>query len=135
LRDRVTDIPLLAEHFVRCFNKKLDKRIAKISKKTIKQLQAYTWPGNIRELENIIERAVILSTGPSLSVEPLLNPEFNEEDKMLPLAEYERKYIIKVLKTTYWRVDGAQGAARILDMHPETLRSRMRKLEIKRPGV
>jgi len=135
LRDRVSDIPLLAEHFVKHFNNKLDKNITKISKKTIKQLQTYTWPGNIRELENIIERAIIISTGPSLSVEPLLNPEFNEEDKMLPLAEYERKYIIKVLEKTYWRVDGAQGAARILDMHPETLRSRMRKLEIKRPGA
>ena len=135
LRDRISDIPLLAEHFVKQFNRKLNKNIKKISLKTIKQLQSYSWPGNIRELENIIERATIISQGTSLSVEPLLKPDFEEENKFVPLAEYEREYIIKVLKKTYWRVDGPEGAARILDMHPETLRSRMRKLEIKRPGV
>ena len=134
LRDRITDIQLLAEHFIKHFNHKLDKNIYKIPKKTIKQLQAYSWPGNIRELENIIERATIISQGASLLIEPLLKPEFEEEDQLLPLAEYERNYIIKVLEKAFWRVDGPQGAARILDMHPETLRSRMRKLEIKRPN-
>ncbi|MCK5758906.1 MAG: sigma 54-interacting transcriptional regulator [Clostridiales bacterium] len=135
LRDRISDIPILAEHFIKRFNRILGKSITKISKKTIRQLQAYSWPGNIRELENIIERAIIISNGASLTVEPLLKPGFLEESKFLPLAEYERNYIIKVLEKTYWRVDGPQGAARILDMHPETLRSRMRKLEIKRPGA
>ncbi len=133
LRDRISDIPLLAEHFVKQFNLKLDKNIKKIPIKTIKQLQNYSWPGNIRELENIIERAVIISRGSSLSVEPIIEPKFEEGDGLLPLTEYERQYIIKVLEKTYWRVEGAEGAARILDMHPETLRSRMRKLEIKRP--
>ncbi len=134
LRDRIADIPLLAEHFVKRFNRSFGKHIERIPKKTIRQLQAYSWPGNIRELENIIERAVIVSTGKSLVVEPLLKPGFEEEGRLLPLAEYERQYIIRVLEKTYWRVDGPHGAARILDMHPETLRSRMRKLEIKRPG-
>jgi PAS domain S-box-containing protein len=133
LRDRISDIPLLAEHFVKQFNRQMDKNIKKIPAKTIKQLQNYSWPGNIRELENIIERAVIISSGSSLSVEPILEPRFEEADQFLPLAEYERRYIIKVLEKTYWRVEGPEGAARILDMHPETLRSRMRKLEIKRP--
>ena len=133
LRDRISDIPLLAEHFVKQFNRQMDKNIKKIPVKTIKQLQKYSWPGNIRELENIIERAVIISHGSSLSVDPILEPRFEETDKLLPLAEYERRYIIKVLEKTYWRVEGPEGAARILDMHPETLRSRMRKLEIKRP--
>ena len=135
LRDRISDIHLLVEHFVERFNIKLGKNVNKISNKTIKQLQAYSWPGNIRELENIIERAVIISTGTSLLVEPLLKPGFEEDEKLLPLAEYERQYIITVLEKTYWRVDGPEGAARILDMNPETLRSRMRKLEIKRPGI
>ena len=133
LRDRISDIPLLAEHFVKQFNRQMDKNIKKIPGKTIKQLQKYSWPGNVRELENIIERAVIISHGSSLSVEPILEPRFEETDKLLPLAEYERRYIIKVLEKTYWRVEGPEGAARILDMHPETLRSRMRKLDIKRP--
>ena len=134
LRDRITDIPLLAQHFIEIFNRTMGKDIKRISKKTIQQLQKYSWPGNIRELENIIERAVIISNGSSLSVEPILKPDFEESERLLPLAEYERRYIIKVLEKTYWRVDGPEGAARILDMHPETLRSRMRKLEIKRPA-
>ena len=133
LRDRASDIPMLTEHFVKRFNRKLGKNIKKIPVKTIRDLQSYSWPGNIRELENVIERAVIISPSSNLVVEQLRTPDFNEEEKLLPLAEYERKYIISVLEKTYWRVDGPEGAARILDMHPETLRSRMRKLEIQRP--
>ncbi len=134
LRERISDIPLLTRHFVGIFNRKMNKNIKRISKRTIQQLQNYSWPGNIRELENIVERAVIISPSTSLIIEQLQKPDFDEEDKLMPLAEYERRYIIKVLEKTYWRVDGPEGAARILDMHPETLRSRMRKLEIKRPG-
>ncbi|MCF6358834.1 MAG: sigma 54-interacting transcriptional regulator, partial [Draconibacterium sp.] len=134
LRDRLSDIPLLAEHFLKRCNLNFGKNISQITKKTIKQLQSYSWPGNIRELENIIERAVIISTGKSLTVEPLLNSDFEEKNILLPLDEHQRRYIIKVLEKTYWKVDGANGAARILDIHPETLRSRMRKLKIKRPG-
>ena len=134
LRDRNSDIPLLVEHFIDRFNNILGKTINRISKKTIKQLQAYSWPGNIRELENIIERAVIISPSTSLVVEQLQKPIFEDDDKCLPLDEYERRYIIKILNKTLWRVDGQHGAALILDMHPETLRSRMRKLEIKRPN-
>ena len=133
LRDRKADIPLLTDHFVKIFNRKLSKNITRISQTTIKQLQEYSWPGNIRELENVIERAVIISNGSSLSVEPLQKPDFEENEELLPLFEYERRYIIKVLEKTYWRVEGPDGAAKILDMNPETLRSRMRKLGIKRP--
>ncbi len=135
LRERISDIPLLAKHFVKHFNPKLGKNIKRISKKTITQLQKYSWPGNVRELENIIERAVITSSGSSLSIEPLFKPDFEENDQFLPFIEYERQYIIRVLEKTYWRVAGSDGAAHILDIHPETLRSRMRKLGIKRPGV
>jgi len=135
LRDRISDIPLLAENFVKRFNLKLGKCITKIPAKTIKQLQSYSWPGNIRELENVIERAVIISPASHLVVEQLQKPYFEEENKLLSLSDFERQYIIRVLEKTYWRVEGPEGAARILDMHPETLRSRMRKLEIQRPKL
>ncbi len=135
LRERVSDIPLLVEHFVNKYNQKFGKNIKSIPKKTIQQFEKYTWPGNIRELENIIERALIISTTSKLSVEQLPNKKSNDnEEKLLSLQEYERKYIISVLEKTYWRVDGAKGAALILEMHPETLRSRMRKLQIQRPS-
>ncbi len=134
LRERVSDIPLLVEHFVEKYNNKFGKNIKSIPKKTIQQLQHYSWPGNIRELENIIERALIISTSAKLDVEELpISKSIKKEEELLSLQEYERRYIISVLEKTYWRVDGENGAAKILDMHPETLRSRMRKLLIQRP--
>ncbi len=135
LRERIGDIPLLAEKFVQQFNRKFSKKVERISKKTINEMQRYYWPGNVRELENIIERAVIVSSGSLLKVEPLLEKNENESsDNLLPLAEYEKRYIIKVLNRTLWRIEGPKGAALILAMHPETLRSRMRKLDIIRPS-
>jgi len=133
LRERISDIPLLVENFVKRFNLKLGKCITKIPAKTIKQLQSYSWPGNVRELQNVIERAVIISPSTYLIVDQLHKPDFEEENKLLSLSDFERQYILKVLKKTYWRIEGPDGAARILDMHPETLRSRMRKLSIHRP--
>ena len=134
LRERVSDIPLLVEHFVDKYNKKFGKDVKNIPKKTIQQLQQYSWPGNVRELENIIERALIISTSSKLDVGQLpINKSVKTEEEFLSLQEYERKYIISVLEKTFWRVDGPNGAAKILDMHPETLRSRMRKLLIQRP--
>lgn len=135
LRERISDIPLLVEHFVDKYNKKFGKKIKSIPKKTITQLQQYSWPGNIRELENIIERALILSTSAKLNIERLPDKKaVNDSEELLPLEEYERRYIITVLEKTYWRVDGPNGAAKILNMHPETLRSRIRKLQIQRPN-
>ena len=134
LRERVSDIPLLVEHFVKQFNQKLGKNITRIPKKVIEHLKKYDWPGNIRELENVIERAVILSTSSTLSVEQLRTPDFAAKEKLRTLAEQERIYIEEVLNRTLWRIEGPKGAARILDMHPETLRSRMRKLGIVRPS-
>ncbi len=136
LRDRIGDIPLLAKSFVQRFNSKLGKNIERISKKTLLEMQRYSWPGNVRELENVIERAVIISTGTLLKVEPFLEViKDDDNDNLLPLAEYEKRYILMVLQKTFWRIDGPKGAAQILDMHPETLRSRMRKLSIKRPSI
>ncbi len=134
LRERKSDIPLLVRHFVKIFNRKLGKNVSKIPAKIMRQLENYSWPGNIRELENVIERAVILSPSDTLLVENL-TPDTgrHQAEKWPPLAEYERDYILRVLEKTYWRVQGPKGAARILGLNPETLRSRMRKLGIKRP--
>ncbi len=134
LRERTSDIPILVEHFLKHFDKKLGKNITRVPHKVIEQLKQYEWPGNIRELQNIIERAVILSTASTLAVEQLQTPDYAAKEKFHSLADHERDYIEKVLKRTYWRIDGPKGAARILEMHPETLRSRMRKLGIVRPA-
>ncbi len=134
LRERTEDIPLLVTHFVNRFNAKMGKRISRISKKVISSLKSYDWPGNIRELENIVERSMILSKGSILSVEKLQAVKNKAKESLLPLAELERNHIIKVLDRTLWRISGPDGAARILEMHPETLRSRMHKLGIKRPN-
>ena len=132
LRDRPDDIPLLVEHFVKRFNQKFKKDIIRIPRKVMDQLMLYDWPGNIRELENIIERAMILSKSNTLKVEKLKSPDQAYSEKLQTLADHERDYIIQILDQTLWRINGAKGAANILDMHPETLRSRMRKLGIKR---
>jgi len=133
LRQRVSDIPILVEHFVKRFNKTMGKSITRIPKKVIEHLKAYAWPGNVRELENIIERAMIVSNSSVLTVEPLQMPDYARKEKFQPLAELERDYIIKVLDRTLWRINGSNGAAQILDMHPETLRSRIKKLGLTRP--
>ncbi len=98
LRDRTSDIPLLVEHFVKRFNQKLGKNIIRVPRKVIDQLQRYDWPGNIRELENIIERAVILSSSSTLSVERLQSIEHVKDDRLQSLADHERDYIEKVLE-------------------------------------
>lgn len=135
VRQRVSDIPLLVEHFVKRFNKTMGKNITRIPKKAIEQLKSYSWPGNVRELENIIERAMIVSNSSVLAVEQLQIPDYARKEKFQPLAELEKDYIIKVLDRTLWRIKGPNGAAQILDMHPETLRSRIKKLGIKRPEL
>jgi len=134
LRDRPDDIPLLVEHFVKCFNQKFKKNITRIPWNVMDNLKLYHWPGNIRELENIIERAMILSNSNTLKVEKLKSLEQAYNKNLQTLAEHERDYIIQVLDQTMWRINGPKGAASVLDMHPETLRSRMRKLGIKRPN-
>jgi len=133
LRDRVSDIALLAEYFLSRFNGKFGRKISRIPKRVIREMERYNWPGNIRELENVIERSLILSPGSELVLEGLNVSNKSASSKMLPLKEYEKRYITEVLTRTHWRVSGEQGAAKILDMHPETLRSRMRKLGLERP--
>ena len=101
----------------------------------MQKLQDYPWPGNVRELENVIERAVINSSGPKLRLADDLAGRAHKEmpNPLKSLQEIEKAHIIRVLEETYWRIDGPQGAAVILDMDTSTLRSRLRKLEIQKP--
>ena len=101
----------------------------------MKKLQDYPWPGNVREVENVIERAVINSSGPKLRLaDDLAGPAPKEMPTPLKsLQEIETDHIIRVLEETSWRIDGPKGAALILDMNASTLRSRLRKLGIQKP--
>jgi PAS domain S-box-containing protein len=134
LRLRKDDIPLMAEAFVERYSRKLGKKITKIKDETIKELQDYPWPGNVRELESIIERAVILCPGPILQLADKLeisSPSL--KSAMRTLEDTERSQIITILMETKWRIEGKDGAAAILGIHPSTLRARLHKLEIARP--
>jgi transcriptional regulator with GAF, ATPase, and Fis domain len=134
LRERKEDILLLVKHFMDKYSVKTGKRIETVSQYIIETLQAYHWPGNIRELENIIERAVIVSPGKKLVLGDWLSKTETPSDKLhLPtLEELERKHIIEVLEKTGWRVSGERGAAKILGLKRTTLEARMRKLGIDR---
>ncbi|HEX2277175.1 MAG TPA: sigma 54-interacting transcriptional regulator [Candidatus Tectomicrobia bacterium] len=137
LRERPEDIPLLVRHFAQQFARRLGKTIETIPSDTMQGLLRYPWPGNIRELQNIIERAVILSPGPVLQV-PLadLKPPATgaSPQNHNTLEEAERKHILAVLEETKWVLSGPNGAAVRLGMKRSTLQFRMRKLGIARPG-
>ena len=131
LRERKADIVPLIEYFTKSYSRKYSKHIKVIPKKAIKLFEEYSWPGNIRELENVIERAVITSHSQKLNIEIL--PENNiDNSENNTLEEHEKNYIVKVLEKTHWKISGPGGAASILKINPETLRSRMRKLGINR---
>jgi transcriptional regulator with GAF, ATPase, and Fis domain len=134
LHEREGDIPLLVQYFVRKFAANLGKKIDQIPEGMITALQRYPWPGNIRELEHVIERAVILSEGPKLEPIDWLSSSHSKagEGKVLTLEEMERQHIIDVLEQTNWRVSGEKGAAKILGLNPTTLEARMKKLDITR---
>jgi formate hydrogenlyase transcriptional activator len=134
LRLRKDDIPLMVQAFMERYSRKLGKQITKIKDETIKMLQNYPWPGNVRELESIIERAVILCSGPVLQLADKLeisSPAISSA--MRTLEDTERSQIIKILTETNWRIEGKDGAAAILGIHPSTLRARLHKLKIVRP--
>ena len=136
LRQRKEDIPLLVQAFIARYTRKLGKQITSIQKETMKALQDYPWPGNIRELESILERAVILSPGPVLQLPDKLEvPSFPGSATGETLEELERNQILKVLAETRWRIEGKDGAAAILGLHPSTLRARMHKFGIVRPEI
>uniref|UniRef100_UPI004057878A sigma-54 interaction domain-containing protein n=1 Tax=Candidatus Electronema sp. TaxID=2698783 RepID=UPI004057878A len=135
LRQRKEDIPLMVHAFAERYSKKLGKAITSVRKETIRALQDYPWPGNIRELEGVIERAVILCVGPVLYLTDelkILAPPVLPSDTQT-LEETERNHIIKILFATRWRIEGKDGAALILGINASTLRARMHKLGILRP--
>lgn len=135
LRERRDDIPLLVTHFIKKFEKKFGKKINVVTKKVMDELTQYHWTGNVRELENVIERAVIISRGAKLdlgdSLRPLASAAKNQG--LVSLAENERAHILKALEFTNWKVSGKQGAAKLLDINRTTLEARMKKLDIHRP--
>ncbi|MGE0643622.1 MAG: sigma 54-interacting transcriptional regulator [Nitrospira sp.] len=134
LRDRPEDIPLLTRYFTQRFARRMEKRIERIPSDAMDALGRYEWPGNIRELENFIERAVILSQGTSLSV-PLLELKTtvrDEHQSVTTLQAAERDHILRALEKTNWIIAGPSGAATLLGMKRSTLQSRMAKLGISR---
>jgi formate hydrogenlyase transcriptional activator len=135
LRERKDDIPILVRHLVMKHRTRLGKPIDSIPRAVMEALVDYAWPGNVRELENVIERAVILSRGSQLELGDWLpRPRVTRQGAAIAsLEEVERGYILDVLETTHWRVDGPKGAARLLALKPTTLEARMKKLGIRRP--
>jgi formate hydrogenlyase transcriptional activator len=152
LRERPVDLPLLVAFFVQKCAEKIGKPIRSVSEESMHRLANYSWPGNIRELQNVIERAVILSPGDTLvladelrttpaAAAPMTAPKSKPTETILPppsnagsLDEVERRHIESVLNQVNWIIEGERGAARILNMNPSTLRSRMQKLGINRPS-
>jgi PAS domain S-box-containing protein len=165
LRERVADIPLLVSFFLQRFAKKFGKPVKKISETTVERLAGYPWPGNIRELQNVIERAILLSPDDTLILAPdfgpapespfrrregapvenrkpqsevrmtesPVNPASAGVEGGASLEDIERRHIASVLNQTNWMIEGDRGAAKILNLNPSTLRSRMQKLGLRRP--
>jgi predicted ATPase/transcriptional regulator with GAF, ATPase, and Fis domain len=137
LRERRSDIPLLAAFFLGGLAKRLGKPLERVERGTMERLMRYDWPGNVRELQNVIERAAILANRPVVSIEPdalagETLPAVEAEDASL--EGMERTHILQMLARTAWVVEGPKGAALLLGLHPNTLRSRMKKLGIVRPA-
>jgi formate hydrogenlyase transcriptional activator len=138
LRQRREDIPLLVSHYARQIGERLGKNISEVPAQVMREFTQYNWPGNIRELQNVIERAVIVSSDGVLRLpEPLVETTttldgegetFKEPMKVSTLDEAERDHILRALEATGWRIEGPKGAAAMLKLHPSTLRFRMKKL-------
>jgi formate hydrogenlyase transcriptional activator len=159
LHERRGDIPQLVAFFLVRFSRKFGKKIESVTQETMDRLVAYSWPGNVRELQNVIERAFVLSRGSVLSLGPDLLPSTSAGSKAPPvidasailsggtdspagtgangptdLDEVEKRHILSVLNQTSWVIEGPNGAAKLLGLHPNTLRSRLKKLGIRRPA-
>jgi formate hydrogenlyase transcriptional activator len=132
LRERTEDIPLLVQRFVEEFSKTFAKRIDTIDKDNLAALQLYSWPGNIRELRNVVERAMITATGRRLTI-PVPQSSASAAKRSPKLADVEKEHIRAVLETTGWRIRGAGGAAERLGLPPTTLETRLAKLGLRRP--
>ena len=133
LRERPGDIPLLVWHFVDGLSKKLGKRIVHIDESSLASLQQYSWPGNIRELRNVVERSMITAPGESLTL-AAPRPRLVDSRHSEKLADVEKEHMRRVLESTGWRIRGINGAAERLGLRPTTLETRLAKLGITRPG-
>jgi len=139
LRQRAEDIPRLAQHFIRLYSQRLNKRVDEIPPETLDALVRYQWPGNVRELQNFIERAVILSPhsilrAPTSELEPF-RPHKQADTPINGLAEVERDHILRALEASDWVIGGRNGAAERLGMKRTSLVYRMKRLGISRPGA
>ncbi len=135
LRERADDIPELARHFLELFGKKFGKQFDRIAKKEMALLMSYHWPGNIRELRHVMERAVLLSKNGQLQIPPLDTnaPKMDaHDDRILPLKEMEARHIIRALARCRGKITGKGGAAELLEVKPTTLQSKMIRLGITR---
>jgi transcriptional regulator with PAS, ATPase and Fis domain len=132
LRERVEDIPVLVWLFIDEYSRAFGKNVTSIAREDMAALQRHTWPGNIRELRNLVERAMIVTTGSKLEIDLPPAPA-QAHDKSPRLADVEARHIRAVLDRAGWRVRGAGGAAEILGVKPTTLEGRMAKLGIRRP--
>ncbi len=131
LREREDDIILLVQHFLKGYARQLGKPIPKVSKRTYQRLIAHSWPGNVRELKHTIESAMISCRGNHLEVD-LPSGSAGKMEPLMTLKDLERAHILRVLETTRWKIEGPGGASSLLDIHPNTLRSRMEKLGIRK---
>jgi formate hydrogenlyase transcriptional activator len=140
LRDRIEDIPLLVFFLIDKYAMKIGKKITGINDSSMQRLQSYRWPGNIRELENVIERAIILADNPIIEIDPEMlsgRGGLTGQAEIANNASFEaisRQHILSVLEQTRWIIEGSSGAAKILNMQPSTLRYRMKKLGIVKPS-
>ncbi len=135
LRDRREDIPLLSAYYIEKFGRKLGKKIDRVKEETMRAFLDYFWPGNVRELQNIIEHSLIISKKGILEISDAYfrqTPGGEKVSKLLPMDEFEKHYIIEVLRFTQGTIYGDRGAASILGLKPSTLQSRMKKLAIDR---
>ena len=134
LREREGDLRQLTQYFVQKYAAALGKKIERLPERLWSTLQQYRWPGNVREFQHVIERAVILTEGPELAmVDWLSTPSQIAEGGQLPtLEQLEREHIVRVLEHANWRVSGDQGAAALLGLKPTTLEARMKKLGVQR---
>jgi formate hydrogenlyase transcriptional activator len=134
LRERRNDIPLLLECFLATMAKKLGKTLTGLSDESMARVMGYAWPGNVRELQNVIERAAILASSSLVEIDEALEKRLQPSNQPLPAAtleDVERAHIVRVLAESHDVIEGPRGAARILGLHPNTLRFRLQKLGIK----
>lgn len=138
LRERKEDIPMLARHFLQHYSRKIDRPVNDISAEAMEKLMRYDWPGNIRELENFIERAVLLASGPVIrdiqlpEIPKVASGYSMQEQRIKTIEENERDHIISALKKCNGKISGEGGAAELLNINVSTLNSRIKKLGIKK---